>query len=271
MTSLKIYGTIIGDKFYRNEKHFIYQKQKIMSPIEKRILGIKVTEHWFEYNSNQSIFSINPQLYVKDEPRKSIFHIKKNCYAIANNLNISAEQLFAGFNKTYRYQIQKAIKENITCTVENNYEKFLAFYNPFAKEKGLSNVNMDHLTSKEPNLLITFATLGSTVLVTHSYIIDKKLGVARLWLSGSSRLEKDIDHYQIGAANKLLHFKDMLYFKEKGFTTYDFGTYEEEEQFQGLNKFKLSFGGEKLKYSNYFTLTCLAFRKISSLLRNSNY
>ncbi|UKJ08811.1 hypothetical protein [Solitalea lacus] len=51
----------------------------------------------------------------------------------------------------------------------------------------------------------------------------------------------------------------MLYFKEKDFDIYDFGTYMDGAEFQGLNKFELSFGGEKLRSSNYFSPTCMHY------------
>ena len=46
----------------------------------------------------------------------------------------------------------------------------------------------------------------------------------------------------------------MEYFKVHGFSIYDFGGYAyntQDIQKQGINKFKLSFGGEIVKYYDY--------------------
>ena len=47
-----------------------------MFTIERRVLGIKTFEHWFEYNETQnSLFTLNPQLYIAGEVPKKYFQI----------------------------------------------------------------------------------------------------------------------------------------------------------------------------------------------------
>jgi hypothetical protein len=54
----------------------------------------------------------------------------------------------------------------------------------------------------------------------------------------------------IGRANRLLHWHDMLFFKNQEVSTYDFGGWYEKKEDPArlnINKFKESFGGEIVK------------------------
>ncbi|SMO49220.1 hypothetical protein [Solitalea koreensis] len=240
-----------------------------MFKYEKKIWGLKMYENWFEYKSNDnSIFSLNAYLHIRDNSHKKTFHLKRNSYSVENILNESDDQLLARFSKTNRYQIKKAIKEGINCSQENDLLKFENFFNQFAKEKHLPKVSARNLKSLEPNLTISFACLNNHTLVAHSYITDQDLGIVRLYHSASKRLDETYENLTIGMANKLLHYKDMIFFKENGFKIYDFGGYYEStnKSLQGINRFKLSFGGEKVTHSNYFSPTCLVFRKTSQII-----
>ena len=86
----------------------------------------------------------------------------------------------------------------------------------------------------------------------HFYINDNEhtkltISCSELWTADSQ-----IDKNMIGYANKWLHWKDFLYFKEIGVESYDWGgvTWNEEDQgkLEGINKFKASFGGKPVSY-----------------------
>ena len=55
-----------------------------------------------------------------------------------------------------------------------------------------------------------------------------------------------------GRMNKLLHAKDMIWFKEKGYTLYDWGNISSSENPNGIDKFKISFGGDVVTLYNSF-------------------
>ncbi|MBQ2936393.1 MAG: hypothetical protein IJD96_09185, partial [Lachnospiraceae bacterium] len=65
--------------------------------------------------------------------------------------------------------------------------------------------------------------------------------------------EESADQSMIGRANKRLHWEDMKYFKEKGLVRYDWGGISDFENPNGIDEFKLKFGGDKITYYNVFT------------------
>jgi len=65
-------------------------------------------------------------------------------------------------------------------------------------------------------LVITCATVDEKMLAAHAYLCDREAGTVRLLLSSNIRLTERIDANFIGRANKFLHFKDMIHFKENG-------------------------------------------------------
>ena len=79
------------------------------------------------------------------------------------------------------------------------------------------------------------------------------------WIGASRRLDVDKDKIKsISAANRLNHWEAIKYAKEKGIKEYNFGGLWPEEKANkdktkdGINLFKLSFGGEKVIRYNYY-------------------
>ena len=100
---------------------------------------------------------------------------------------------------------------------------------------------------------------GGGWLVAHSYIINDSKETVILYSSVSDF--RNIDNEQrkiIGYANRYLTYRDMIYFKEKGYKYYDLGCIGFEEQYNNQDpsiwpivKFKRGFGGEIVKYYQY--------------------
>jgi lipid II:glycine glycyltransferase (peptidoglycan interpeptide bridge formation enzyme) len=65
----------------------------------------------------------------------------------------------------------------------------------------------------------------------------------------------------IGRANRLLHWEDILYFKQEGLSYYDFGGWSSDTtnlERQKINAFKESFGGVIIpQYSYYVPVSLL--------------
>ena len=86
-----------------------------------------------------------------------------------------------------------------------------------------------------------FRSDGETLSV-HTYL---DLGdTARLYHSCSLFRDRKEEAALIGRSNKRLHWEDMLYFKNKGFTTYDWGGISSFDNPNGIDTFKLSFSGD---------------------------
>lgn len=70
----------------------------------------------------------------------------------------------------------------------------------------------------------------------------------------------------IGRANKYLHWHDWLLLKNIGVIEYDWGGIASYDNPNGIDKFKMSFGGEYRKYYN-ISAVCSLRAKLYTLLR----
>ena len=69
-----------------------------------------------------------------------------------------------------------------------------------------------------------------------------------------------------GRANKFLHWHDWLLLKNIGVIEYDWGGIASYDNPNGIDKFKMSFGGEYRKYYN-ISAVCSLRAKLYTLLR----
>jgi hypothetical protein len=164
----------------------------------------------------------------------------------------------SAFDQKTNYEIRRAIKDGVTTGVEPNLRRFTRFYNLFAQTKQLSPLT-SNFNSYQPCLVITKATFGQEDIVMHAYITDSNLGKVRLLHSASLFRNEHSSQLKavIGRANRLLHLKDMCFFKDQGFKTYDLGGYAHDTSNDVLiriNQFKDSFGGVLIQECDYLPL-----------------
>jgi hypothetical protein len=167
------------------------------------------------------------------------------------NLVKDEESIFSCFKKNTKYEIIRAKNKDgiiIKTLDKTEREKFFTFYDEFAATKHLRP-----LGRRETNLLldndkfvIRTALYNDEPIVYHSYITAN--GRARLTQSSSLfRAVEDAAFVNlIGRANRLLHWEDMRYFKQLGFSIYDLGGVSVDTtnaETQAVNRFKESFGG----------------------------
>ncbi len=230
-----------------------------MVKIRKSLYFFKITEIWFEYKFRLSDLFF-PVIYkdIKKIDQKFYFGFRNYDYSAELSLAAPVEEIFSSFKTTVRTEIRKAEREGTECFFHEDLDGFIDFYNDFAPSKNLGTTNRKRMDEIGDNLKISYATLNGKVLAAHSYIEDKELGVVRSLHSASKRFDETLDRNQIARANKLLHFKDMQYFKERGIKKYDFGSYQIGDGAKGLLEFKESLGGQKvtnvffMTYSYYF-------------------
>ena len=67
--------------------------------------------------------------------------------------------------------------------------------------------------------------------------------------------------------NKLLHIKDMEWFRERGYLLYDWGNIHSSQNPNGIDKFKMSFGGEIVTVYNSFVGNSLLGKLLVSLYK----
>lgn len=179
---------------------------------------------------------------------------KANSWTVELDLTQDEETIFSKFRTTNKQEIKKSEQDGVVCEFDGDTETFVEFYNDFAKAKNISLTSKRRIDEMKGHFFISFAKLGEDILTAHSYLVDKEVGIARLYHSASKRLDENFDRKIIGRANKLLTWKDILYFKKTGLKTFDFGGIAEgttDKSLAGINEFKLSFGGEKTECINY--------------------
>ncbi len=223
-----------------------------MVTIKKKQSLFTLTENWFEYKFKWSDLFL-PVCYrgLRYRNQSFYFGVKKYAKTIVLPIEKPIEEIYSSFSTTLKYDIKKAESEGVMCKINRDVTGFIEFYNEFAKVKMLYQLDparKDELKIEEWKS--SYAILNGQILVAHSYLEDKKTGIVRLMESGSMRLNNEFEPKQIAQANKLLHYHDIKFFKERGLLYYDFGGWDD---IPGLLKFKQAFGAYPIDIFNYYT------------------
>lgn len=185
---------------------------------------------------------------------------------LVNDITEDEEEIKSRFTKNCKYEVNRGEREDIVPEIagadnisEKDIDAFLEFFTEFWKSKDMEfreyeSVKRDLTDYMSENaLVISCAVIGGEKSVYHTYIFDENR--ARLLHSASLyRLKEDEDGASkkiIGIANRYLHYKDMLYFKEKGLSIYDWGGAGKDEEVINITKFKESFGGMERVYYDF--------------------
>lgn len=188
------------------------------------------------------------------------------------NLQHPIDTLDNNLDKTVRYEIRRAERDNVKILELLQPSEFLSFYNNFANEKNLPKITEHHFNSIKQFVRILCATHNESTLVMHAYILDHKSHRCRLLYSASQILHCTDTRWRahVGRANRYLHWAAMAFFKQLGFHEYDLGGYAlntKNPTLAGINQFKDGFGGVlRLEY-NYYSWPLLVLLRINNLLK----
>ncbi|HHJ10648.1 MAG TPA: hypothetical protein ENK25_07120 [Bacteroidetes bacterium] len=190
-------------------------------------------------------------------------------------INIADNRFTESFNKNTRWGIRKAIKSDIICETTNHLPSFIAAYNAFNKHRKLEGtITEKKLKIYGDALIVRMAyQKDSPIVVYHSYLLDRSIQRVRALHSVSNSWNPELNNEErslIGCANRYLHYQDMLFFREQGFVTYDFGGYAyqtTDESLRGINNFKDSFGGILVEESNYESYPVYILKEMGKVLR----
>ena len=216
--------------------------------IKKGVITKK--DFWFSEKPERSLLSSYMQSPVKQDIKGMDC---KSFFTLHIDLSQSLDDIKASFDKGTSYEIRRAEKDGIKCSSDYSLDYFIEFFNEFAKAKGIQETSSNYNQFDQP-VRITAACFEDEVFVMHSYMTDGTR--ARLLMSSSLYLSEADSKKRalIGRANRLLHFFDIETFKAEGYRIYDFGGYAkstEDKFLQGINKFKMGFGGELIEEYNY--------------------
>ena len=244
----------------------IVEKKKSNIRFIKKFYFFKVEDNWFKFNNTiNNIFKLKTYSYIPIQNGNK-YCIKEKGRTSIIDLNKSIEEIANKFRSTTRNSIKKAETINVKCVYNIDIKEFYSFYKQFAVQKKIYPIPIKIMVENKNHLIITAAKINDSILAAHSYVIDETNGIARLYQSASKRLELDSDKNLISHANKLLTYKNIELFKKMNLRHYDFGGLSDNKKLNGINEFKMSFGGEIIEQYNYHSFPYYILKKLSTLL-----
>lgn len=238
-----------------------------------------VTEQiWFEtFNDIKEIKSKSDRICVHANHAPLLENAELQ-YSLITELKIDIQDVFSSFNATVRNEIRRAEREGTVCKfftsedLKNNeklLDDFSKMYTEMYLQKNLDRtlpINEIRSYIESYCFLLTVAYIGDKPCVYHSYIFGDE--TARLLHSCSEfRAGDNAVRNAIGRANKLLHWIDMGYLKNHGLKKYDWGGVANPNQPNGIDKFKISFGGEIISYYNFNLSISMKAKIFDALLK----
>lgn len=204
-------------------------------------------------------------------------------YTVVTDLLLDTEDIFSKIkSKTYKYEIRRALKEKTNIKVidssfimsnpvildyfERRYKEYCMKFN-LHEISGYFNKGRAEELVKINAFTITVAEFeGGSVF--HVYYHENCRAI--LIHSISDYREDNTNKALAGRMNKLLHYKDMLYFKNKQYSLYDWGGIRNPQNPNGIDKFKLEFGGNLIKKYNIFVGNNMRGKLLVTLFKIKN-
>lgn len=232
---------------------------------------LEITTHQFLFLKKKEFWFYNAEKITKGTYNVFCYSNEKEAISKKNvlieqtsiiNLEQSKEELFTKINRTFKYHIHKATTLGITANIDysptiKECNQVLNEFMVFATKKNIAwNPKRIKALQKLNKLIISETFFKEEKINTHIYLHDTN----RVVLLHSYHSPHITDKKLRGYANKYLHWKDILSFKNFGLTLYDFGGIN-TQQHLGISTFKLSFGGEIIDCYSYIEVN----QKIASL------
>jgi len=242
-----------------------------MISFKKKFYFWKLTDTWFRFDKGiHNLFSLRKYSFVQNhEQIKSSLCFKEVSHTLITDLTQDIETIHSAISKSVFKESKKAESEDITCTYDNDVEKFIEFYNKFAGNKHLYQFNKKFITEYKDFNSIAYAMKDGEILAAHFYLVSKKFKMVRSFLSGSRPEDEKFDKRTIGMANKLLKINAIIYFKELNFETFDYGGIvlnTENKALKGITEYKMSFGGKTTTNISYLSPIYFFLLKIFNFL-----
>ena len=205
-------------------------------------------------------------VYLHSNDIQDLSNDIKNCfsekqYTLCSDLGCSEDELKSLISKNCRYEIRRAEKEGAVVEVYDHdipkeiIDEFEKTYNVMFQIKRMSykfNRAIVKNGIQNHQLIITRAFYDDNLeAIYHAYLCD---GKSTVLMYSASPLWKESDKKKsnaIGRLNKYQHWQDMRYFKSKQYDSYEWGGLSSFENPNGIDRFKMEFGGEQRIFYNY--------------------
>lgn len=233
-----------------------------MIKIKRKVKGLSYSQKWF-YDNISFIDSLKIVSYLQTNyRRRKLFFIREKFHTIRIDLTKSIDEIYSDFSKETKYEIRRAERDGVNVIYNYNEKNFLEIYNAFAESKGLNKITIDKLNSFKDHLLISASISNNEISSVHLYLCDGE--ITRL-LYSARNTDCRLKNSEIGIANRYLHYRDMIFFKNLNYKTYDLGgiAKSDNDNLIGINKFKKSFGGNIVEMYHYYSFPYYFLLKIS--------
>lgn len=245
--------------------------------IEKKYSMYDTLQIWYPLNVNDDIYKRYKMIMTFNEYKGCW---KRPVQSLECNLQRPVDEIFHQMRKNTRYEIRRAINrdnlhtEIITEPSESDAAEYIEFYDNFSDLKNMHHINRPRVMALVEQGMYAITKCfdkEDNVLVEHGYYLDKKEKKTMLATSASMFRESESSECrnQIGRANRMLHYKDLLTFMELGYEVYDYGgigNYNDE--LKAIAEFKLGFGGDVKTYDASFTLHFKKQKLIDEKIKN---
>ena len=202
-------------------------------------------------------------------------------YTLLTDLKYSEEEILANIKKNCKYEIRRSEREEVQvhfyekqqiCENMEIIKKFETTYNQMFDKKRLSgyrfNLELVEKAIEMNSILISSCTNASgDNEVFHAYLRDNESCVLMYSASPLWGNEDKDKANEIGRMNKYLHWKDIQYFKNNGLSRYEWGGISDPKEPNGIDRFKMEFGGEVAQYNNYIIPVSIIGRVYTYLVR----
>jgi hypothetical protein len=218
---------------------------------------LRIAEYWFGESPQASDADL-VRCYQRTEPDRAALCCRE-FFTILLDLRSPAEDRFAAFKKSTRYEVRRAeerdclICESWDARCQRPWEEFCAYHRVFATRQGLPQLDTPWLAAmaRSGELELSRVRQGADdTLGWHTYYRSH----GRVVLLQASSLFRDAAdparRTLAGRASRWHHWQAIRRFQARGESVYDLGGWyagQEDRQRLRINRFKEQFGGEVVK------------------------
>lgn len=195
-------------------------------------------------------------------PKKGFFTVNDPVETVLSEIDIDTDDFLSKCTKTIKYEVNKCAKESVEIGFYKSkdllekpeiIDEFEQAYIDFAKDLEDKSVMSAYSRHKIENLIETDCILISkaekdSINVYHVYAWGDD--TACLMYSVSNFRNDPSLRNLAGRMNKLLHVRDIEWLRSNNVKIYDWGNISSSSNPNGIDKFKMSFGGNVVTVYN---------------------
>lgn len=238
----------------------------------KKFRFFSIYENWFGYeNGPGGPFGLYAVFHQKTNDR--VTGIQEDSHTYEIDLTRDWDTIQASINKGFRQDVRRAAEAGIEIVSTHDLNRFVAFFNEFAKLKGTFGTSLKRMEEKGKHLECFVALKDGIWLAAHSYLVDPDIKIVRHYQTATVRFDEQFDSILVGRANKFALVSALQHYKSLGFSAFDLGGCvpdTQEKDIAGINVYKSRFGGELVVCKDTYSYVYWLMKKVSKLLGNKS-